>query len=185
MKKLFVSFMLLSSLLAMVSCGSANKAASSQEETAVDLVFVEEKYMSDDTHFRANQSGESRDMSIAKKIAVQNTRQELAAHVQAQVQMVVENYLRQLNVESGLRNEQDMQELAYTIVNTTLSGTRIIGEKAFKKADGVYRYHVCMELDKQSLIDSLEDKIAKDEKLVNINKAEFRKIFEEKIWEAR
>lgn len=170
--------LMLAAAMLFQSCGTRRI----KEGDEVKLVFAESKYRSDKDYFRENQSGVSKDQSNAKKIAIQNARQALAASVQARVKMVIENYVRTMRLDNGILDENDMQELAYTIVNTQLSGVDIIGEKAFRLDDGSYRYHICIEVSKEAIEKALEAELMNSESLAaGFDKECFRKIFNEKM----
>ena len=166
-----------------VSCGAAKKAVPAVEgEQEVSLVFNEPKYRSDKDYFRDSQSGISKDLSAAKKVAMQNTRQSIGAMVEAQVGLVVDNYTSNEQTGSDSSVGNDLEEMGRTVVNSQLSGLEIVAEKAFKLPDGSYRYHVCMQLSKDALGDALEEAIEKDAKLkLKVKKNSFRAIYEEVI----
>ena len=94
----------------------------------------------------------SKDLANAKKIALQNSRQSIAAMVHAAVKMLVDNYAATQNADAtSVIDGNDLQELGRTVVDTQLSGLEVVEEKAFRQPDGTYRYHVCMQLDKDNL----------------------------------
>lgn len=184
MKQLF-SFAAAALMVSMltVSCGTARKTVPAVEgEQEVAIVFNESKYHSDKEFFRDSQSGISKDLSAAKKVAMQNTRQSIGAMVEAQIGLVVENYTTNEQTDSDSSVGNDLEELGRTVVNSQLSGLEIVAEKAFKLPDGSYRYHVCMQLSKDALGDALEEAIEKDAKLkLKVKKNSFRAIYEEVI----
>ena len=48
------------------------------------------------------------------------------------------------------------------MVDTQLSGLEVVEEKAFRQPDGTYRYHVCMQLDKDNLSKAMSKALDKD-----------------------
>lgn len=170
-------------VLMLSSCGASRKAVAAVEgEQEVKLVFNEDKYHSDKNYFRDSQSGISKDLSTAKKVAMQNTRQSISAMVQAQIGLLVDNYTQNDQVTEDTSFGNDLEELGRTVVDSQLSGLEIVAEKAFKLPDGSYRYHVCMQLSKDVLEDALTAAVEKDSKLkLKVNKDRFRAIYEEVV----
>ena len=94
-------------VLTVAACGASKKAAQSQYEfQEVNVPLSEPQYKSDASCWRAVQNGKSTDLSIAKKIAIQNARTELASTVAGTVRAVIENYasIRSLPVPWWTRN---------------------------------------------------------------------------------
>ena len=67
--------------------------------------------------------------------------------------------------DKGVGVGKDLQELGRAVVDAQLSGLEIMEEKAFKQADGTFRYHVCMQLDKDSLSKAMGQAIDQDAEL--------------------
>lgn len=170
--------------VSLVSCGASRKLATITEgEQEVNLIFSSQEYRTDKKYFRDNGFGVSKDLANAKKIAVQNARQSIAAMVQAAVKVLVDNYAATQNADAtSVIDGNDLQELGRTVVDTQLSGLEIMEEKAFKQPDGTYRYHVCMQLDKDSLSKAMAQAIDKDVNIkLRADKEKFRAYFDEKI----
>ena len=187
MKRLFyfVALLLVVSIVTS-SCATAKKTAAPTGLVEQTIPLSEAKHRSDAEYYRATQSGKSKDISMAKKVAIQNARQELAASIKADVSSVIENYAknRQLPSEDQTTYETQMTELAYSVVNQTLAGSTLSDEKLFTTPTGEYQYFVCMQLNKAELKEALLSELQKNEKLVSdfeIN--EFRKLFEQKLSE--
>ena len=170
----------------LVSCSSAKQVARNTTPDGMveqNLPFSEAKYRSDATAYRAVQSGVSTEMSMAKKIAIQNARQEIAAAVQTDLSSVIENYTnsRQLPSEEIPSYERHMTELAYSVVEQTLSGITLV-----KESNGAYRHFVCLELSKEDMKNGILERLKKDEKLASdFEFDEFKKIYEQKLAEFR
>lgn len=176
-------------LLLLGSCSSSkkvvcNKTISGMEEQWIP--FSDTKYRSDADAYRAVQSGVSTEMSMAKKIAIQNARQEIAAAVQTDLSSVIENYAKSQNLPSQdlLSYEERMTELTYSVVQQTISGITLIDEKLFKEDNGSYRHFVCMELSKDDLKNNILQRMKKNEKLLSdFEFEEFKKLYEQKLAE--
>lgn len=183
MKKLFLIVTVAAAAFAAVSCGNPAKLSKGKK---VELVFNDDKYRTDNQFFRESQSGVSKDLANAKKIAIQNARQEMATNLTATVQRVIENYSSTYGGAMGVSDANQIKDLAYTIVNTQLSGVRIIGEEAVQMEDGSYRYHVCLEMAKEDVMKAIEEKMLDENKAdFEQEKAAFRELFKEKISEVK
>lgn len=184
-KNIFVAGTVLLSLLA-TGCGSSKKvtgpATMTPTETEVAIPLSGPEYASNADYWRAVQMGTSKDASMAKKVAMQNARQELAAAVQHDVKSVIENYGRNAAVGSNNENEGLYQELARTVVNQQMNGVELVGEKLFRLEDGSYRYHVCLQMSKNALGDQLTDALSNEDRLkLEFDKAQFKKVFDEEM----
>lgn len=175
-------------LLALVStgCGSSKKASGSvpvtDGEVEVTIPLGGPEYQSDADYWRAVQSGTSKDVSMAKKVAMQNARQELAAAVQHDVKAVIENYGQNASMGKENENEALYQELARTVVNQQMNGVELAGEKLFRLGDGNYRYHVCLQMSKQALEEKISDALSNEDRLkLEFDKAQFKKVFDQEM----
>ena len=90
MKKMLYWTGVLTLTILFASCSSSRKASKSTPvtpgEIEVTIPLGGPEYQSDAEYWRAVQTGTSKDMSMAKKVAMQNARQDLAATVQAPVE---------------------------------------------------------------------------------------------------
>lgn len=183
--KRVVSFIIMAAMaVSLVSCGSSRKAVAITEgEKEVDLIFSGREYRTDKKYFRDNGFGVSKDLANAKKIALQNSRQSIAAMVHAAVKMLVDNYAATQNADAtSVIDGNDLQELGRTVVDTQLSGLEVVEEKAFRQPDGTYRYHVCMQLDKDNLSKAMSKALDKDVNTrLRADKDKFRAYFDEMI----
>lgn len=185
MKKLFyLGALLLALTISVSSCGSAKTAATPNGLTEQVIPLSGPQYRTDASYFRAVQSGKSKDMAMAKKIALQNARQELAANLKTNIRLVIENYNsnRQLPSEDVTTTNSQMTELAYSVVNERLLGSALSEEKLFTTAAGEFQYFVCVELNKAELKQALIDEMKRNEKMMSEAEIEdFRKIFDEQM----
>ena len=166
MKKFFYGALLFL-LIGLTSCASTRPSGMKEDVTPM----TGEQYHSDENYFRAVQNGVSTDRSIAQKIAMQNCRQELAANIQAELQLVIESYLNVMNTSLGTENESQYEEMSYTTVQ----------EKIYREDDH-FRYYVCMQMPKIEIEKAIEDSLANDEKLkLNFDREKFKEIFNSKL----
>ena len=176
MKRTLIGAIALLLAAGAVSCSSSKKASgpaapAGMVEEAIPLSGAQ--YRSNAEYYRAVQNGVSTERSTAQKIAMQNCRQDLAAAIQADVKLVIENYVK--NQDTGVAAE-------HTAVGQQLRDVQVVEEKMFRQDNGSFRYYVCMQLPKAALEAAIEDAIAKDAKLnLEFDRAQFKKIFEEQM----
>jgi hypothetical protein len=185
MKKnyLKIAIMAMVSVVILASCATT-KAPSVQsgKSKEVSVPLSEKEYRTDKDYFRATQSGKSPDLATAKKIALQNARTELAGNIQATMKAVIENYTNQRTVGDKQEFENKFEEQARTVVNQTLNDVKIIADKVFKVDDGKITYYVAIEMNKESVVNSVADRISKDAKLqLDFDQHQFRKVFDEEM----
>lgn len=185
--KNIVTFVAVVALIA-TSCSSARKAAQTvtAQTTLVEQVLPlsESKYRSDAQFYRAVQSGVSPERSMAKKIAIQNARQEIAATIQSDIKTVTENYARQLNLSSEAipAYESKMTELTYAVVSQMIAGATVVDERLYTEPNGMFRHYVCLELSKEEMKEAVIAKLKQEEKLLSdFNLSEFKKLYDEKL----
>lgn len=140
------------------------------------------EYRTDADFWRAVQQGVSPDMSMAKKVALQNARQELAASIKVQVKAVIDNYGKNTAVTESVEVVNMYEEQAYSVIDQTLTGASLAGEKLYRLNDGNYRYHVCIELSKQYLEEQLS-KAFEDEATLKaeFDKEKFKEVYNEQM----
>lgn len=189
MKKLIFSLLIVAAATS-ISCSSSKKATQAPAPAPVPSGMTEEviplsgpQYRSDAEFYRAVQNGLSAERSMAQKIAMQNCRQELASAVQADVQLVIENYAK--SQDTGMTNEHknQYQELAYSVINQRMADVQVVDEKLYREANGQYRYYVCLQIPKKSIAEAIEEKLANlanDAKLnLEFDREQFKKIFQD------
>ncbi|MDE6622789.1 MAG: hypothetical protein K2K30_00105 [Alistipes sp.] len=185
MKKYLYGATALLLLAGTASCGSSKKAAGTPAPVGMTEEVVPlsgPQYRSDAEYFRAVQNGVSTDRSTAQKIAMQNCRQELAANIQAELQVVIENYVKEQNTGVAAENKSQYQEMAYTTVKQRLNDVQIVEEKIYRQEDGSYRFYVCLQMPKSAIETAVEAAIAKDAKLnLEFDREQFKKVFEERM----
>lgn len=184
MKKLFYFALVAIMATASVGCSSSKKAtdpiAKGDKEVAIPLSGAE--YRSDKKYWRAVQMGTSSDVSMAKKVAMQNARQDLAATVESQMKAVIENYGQNAAAGSKNQNEALYQELTRTVINRTLVGVELVEEKLFKTENGDYRYHVCLQISKDAMQEQLANELSENEILkLEFDRERFKKIYDEEL----
>ena len=149
MKRTLIGAIALLLAAGAVSCSSSKKASgpaapAGMVEEAIPLSGAQ--YRSNAEYYRAVQNGVSTERSTAQKIAMQNCRQDLAAAIQADVKLVIENYVKNQDTGVSAEHKSQYQELAYTAVGQQLRDVQVVEEKMFRQDNGSFRYYVCMQL---------------------------------------
>lgn len=169
------------SALLFVSCGSGKKLPPRSEgEVQVQIPLSGKAYQSDNKFWRAVQEGTSPDVSLAKKIALQNARQELASIINSEVKALIENYSQQTTQDGDLKYKTAYEEIASTLISQKLSSVETIGEELIRTADGKYRYHICIQMSRENIKNALVSALSSDERLeLAFDKEQFRKLFDD------
>lgn len=167
----------------VISCGSSKRTANKMSlGTEIKMPLSDKKYQSDKEFWRFTAEGVSPEMSVAKEIAIQSARDQLAATVQSNVKMIVERYTKNFNIGDMADLSQMYERQAITAVNQTLIGSELVGEKMFRLENGNYKCFVCMQLSKHSVKERIISNIEKEEKnQIEFNKEEFRKVFDNEL----
>lgn len=172
---LIISF---SAIVAFSSCSSTKKLEKITKAKEITVPFSESKYKSDKDFFRAKQIGKSPDLATAKKIALLNAKAELAGNIKSLIKRVTDQYTNQRTVGDKQEFENKFEEMSREVINQTLTDVKLIDEKIFKEQDGSYSYWTAIEVSKQSILDGVNNKISKNEKLqLDYDKKKFEEVF--------
>jgi hypothetical protein len=182
MKKLTYSIFLFA-LTAAVMVGCKGKKETLQKgEKEVNIPCSGPDYFTNKSFFRANSLGESSDLVVSKKKAMDNARAELAAAIQSTVKTVTDNYVnsREFNNKEDL--EERFEQLNRTIVDQTLSGIKMICEKQVQTEKGGYRTYVAIELSASDIVQKYNENLSKDERLkIDYDYEKFKETFDKEM----
>lgn len=133
------------------------------------------QYRANSEYWRAVNSGRSDEMAMAKKVAMSNARQELAASIEVEVKSFMENYAQNM----GGKAQSIYEELTRTSVQQTMRDIEVVDEKYFQNEDGSYDCYVCLQISKVRVERELEAQIAKEAELkLQFDRERFRKAYE-------
>ena len=176
---IFIGFI---AIVAFAGCKGTKKLAKTTGAQEITVPFSESKYKSDKDFFRAKQMGKSPDLATSKKIALQNAKSELAGNIQATIKRVTDQYTNQRTVGTQQDFENKFEELSREVVNQTLNDVKIVDEKTFKEQDGSYTYWLVIEVSKQPVLEGINNKISKNEKLqLDYDKKKFEEIYNKEM----
>jgi hypothetical protein len=180
----------LASLLAIAlmfnfsSCGSSKHATVADRTGAIEisLPFQGPAYRNSATHFRAVNNGKSPDLATAKKIAMVNARNELAANIESTIKAVTENYTQQRRIDDITEFSNKFEELTRQVVSQQLNQVNVMDEKMFQETDGSYTSWVAIEMPVNPIIDEVGKNISRDQSLrQDYDKMLFEKVFNEEM----
>ena len=149
----------------------------------VEIVLPCSEFKSDKKYFRSYSFGESTDANVAKKKALSNAREELAAQISSTMKVVGDNYVKSSefnNVEEVLeRFEQNSR----TVINERLSGIKPVCDKLMMvTATQKYKYYVALELSGEDLVDDYYKTLSNDQSLrIDYNYEKFKQTFNEEM----
>lgn len=133
------------------------------------------EYRSNSEYWRAVSTGKSDDMLMAKKVAMQSARQELAASVESEIKVFIKDYSQNKSAKA----QSIYEEMGTTTVKQTLRNIEVVDEKYYQNEDGSYQCYVCLEVSKTQVEKELEDKLAQEKELrLEFDREQFNKQFE-------
>ncbi len=178
MKKILVCLL---AACTMFSCGSKKEQVSSGDNEIV-LPCSGEEYESDKTAFRAWGEGYATDLSIARDKALLRARTELATQMNATIKRVVDDYSSSYQTGLDEESKSRYQGLTRMVVEQQLRGTREICKKAYNTKEGKIRVIVVVELASGDVLESLNNRIAEDDKLkIDYEYEKFKETFEKEF----
>ncbi|WP_298616879.1 hypothetical protein [uncultured Odoribacter sp.] len=183
--KIFYYVLEMAMISLLMSCGGQKALVKTQEDVEIVVPCSGPEYMTDKTYFRASAMGFSNDMMMAKKKGLAEARAELATSMNAAIKRVTDNYASSYQLGEQEEARSRFQDLARTVVNEKLSGTRVICEKTMKTPEGAYKVYVAVELAGDEIAKSMQNRIQDDEKLrTDFEYEKFKKVFDEEMEKA-
>lgn len=166
----------------LTACKNAKEIANVTGAQEISVPFSEKKYKTDKDYFRASLNGKSPDLATAKKIAIQNAKSEMASSIKSVMKIVTDQYTNQRSLVDKQEFESKFEELSRNVVDQSLVNVDIMDEKIFKETNGSYTYWVVLQVSKQSLLESVNGKVSKNEKLqLDYDKKKFEEVFNDEM----
>ena len=108
---------------------------------------------------------ESRDLSIARSMAIQRARTAMAQKARVHVVALSEDFQQQLGTEAKAKINVVFRQVSQSLTGATLSGTTVVTTKAMEK-EGVYSVQLMLGMPIKSNIESpIIEEIDQDESL--------------------
>lgn len=147
------------------SCGGKKGVTDVKNETLIELHCSGPEFRSDKNTFRANATGESTDMEIARKKASSNSKAALAAQIQTTIKGVTDNYVNSREYNNVEEIEERFEVLNREVVNQQLNSVRTICEKITQTKTGTYKCYMAIEMSTDALEEAMNNKLSKDQRL--------------------
>lgn len=189
MKKNYTKLSLILISLAIMTISYSCKSTKEVAQKPGDEVLIEQycsgtEFFSDNEYIRANDLGESMDLSTSKKKAYSNARAKMAADIQILVKSVNENYINSREYNNVEEVEEKFQNLTYEVVKQKLNGIRTLCEETTKTSNNTYRTYVAIELAGDELISAIGSKISKNAKLkIDFDLEKYKETFDKQMKE--
>jgi hypothetical protein len=183
MKNLIVVSMLAGIALLSVSCGSTKKVAIEKQSGTEEVILPlsGKDFQSDKEYYRTKSSGKSPDIATAKKIALNNSKAEIAGLISAKLKAVTDNYTNQRSTANAQDFENKFETMSREVVNQQLVDVTIIGEKLLKNGNS-YEYWIAIEVSKQAILNGIENTISKNQKLqIDYDKKKFEEVYNQEM----
>ncbi len=163
------------------SCKS-KEVTSVKDEEVVEIFCSGPEYRSDKSTFRANATGESTDMEIARKKAGSNSKAALAAQIQTTIKGVTDNYVNSREFNNVEEVEERFEALNREVVNQQLNNVKTICEKVTKTKAGTYKCYMAIEMGVDALEEALNNKLSKDQRLkVDYDYEKYKETFDKEM----
>ena len=186
MKKHILSFAVtltvISTIVLLTQCKSKQQASVPAGETRIEVMCSGPEFFTNSEHFRANSVGESNNQANSKRMALSNAREQLAGQLEVTIKAVIDNYVQDIAVGDRQEFSQRYEGLSREVINQRLTGTRVICEELTRAQDGKYRTYIAIELSGNEILNSMNDRISKDERLrLDYNYEKFKDTFNEEM----
>ncbi len=179
MKNYFVYAITCIVLCAFFSCKSSKVITKVEGGTELSIPLSGKDYQTDENFFRAKQSGESPNLSMAKKIGLLNAKAELAGNIHSTVESFFKQYNNQVGINNKIEYDEKITGEIKEFVNQELVDVQIIGEKVIKQENGNYQYWIAIQANRETIHNGVKNLISKDEKLQQAFEIhQFDKIYE-------
>jgi hypothetical protein len=179
--KSFLVIAVLASAVTFTSC--KNKGVIKPEKNAKEIIIpCKDEGRSDKNFFRADANATSQDMSLSREKALTAAKQRLAGLINTKIKSVTDRYVNETEVGTNSDFEQKFENLTREVVNQTLVDIAIVCEKNFQEETGKYTTYIAIEVDKETMLNGINNGITKDQKLrVDYDKMKFEQIFNEEM----
>jgi hypothetical protein len=169
-------------IAAAAVAGCKGKEKTPKGETEVVIPCSGPDFFTTNKVFRANSSGESMDMNVAKQKARSNAEGELARSIQVTVKAVTDNYVNSREMNNKEEVEERFESLNRQVVDQTLQGIRIICEKNMKTQSGTYKTYLALELGADELLKKYNERLSTDERLkIDYDYEKFKDTFDKEM----
>jgi len=164
------------------SCKSKKEVTDVKGETLVEVFCSGPDYRSDKTNFRANATGESTDMEIARKKATSNSKAALAGQIQTVIKGTTDNYVNSREFNNVEEVEERFESLSREVINQQLNNVKTICEKITQTKAGTYKCYMAIEMGVDALEEALNNRLSRDQRLkVDYDYEKYKETFDKEM----
>ncbi|TLX70683.1 hypothetical protein E9993_21990 [Labilibacter sediminis] len=170
-------------ILGAYSCKSKEKVANNSEVGQIlEDLPCEKAGKSDKKYFRAFSMATSSDLSLSKEKALLLAKQRLVTLIQSNTKSVTDRYVNEREMGSASEFEQKFENLTREVADETISNIVVACEKSSVLADRKYRSFIAIEVDKDDLLNEMNNRISNDAKLqIDYDKKKYEEIFNQEM----
>ncbi|MFO7827132.1 MAG: hypothetical protein R6V23_00810 [Bacteroidales bacterium] len=164
------------------SCKSKKEVTDVKGETLVEVYCSGPEYRSDKNNFRANATGESTDMEIARKKATSNTKAALAGQIETVIKGTTDNYVNSREFNNVEEVEERFESLNREVINQQLNNVRTICEKITQTKSGTYKCYMAIEMSVDALEEAMNNRLSRDQRLkVDYDYEKYKETFDKEM----
>jgi hypothetical protein len=167
---------------AFTSCKSKSGVGDMPGEKVIELHCSGPEFRSDKNNFRANATGESSDMEIARKKATSNCKAALAGQIQTVIKGTTDNYVNSREFNNVEEVEERFESLNREVINQQLNNVRTICEKITQTKAGTYKCYMAIEMNVDALEEAMNNKLSRDQRLkVDYDYEKYKETFDKEM----
>ncbi len=181
--KIGIGVLIMALTLGSFSCKSKKKVTSNSEVGQVlEDLPCEKDGRSDKNYYRAFSMATSSDLSLSKEKALLLAKQRLVTLIESTTKSVTDRYANEREMGDAAEFEQKFENLTREVANETISNIVVACEKSSVLPDKKYRSFVAIEVNKEELLNGMNDKISADSKLqMDYDKKKYEEIFNQEM----
>jgi hypothetical protein len=167
---------------AFTSCKSKKGVGDMPGEKVIELHCSGPEFRSDKNNFRANATGESSDMEIARKKATSNCKAALAGQIQTVIKGTTDNYVNSREFNNVEEVEERFESLNREVINQQLNNVRTICEKITQTKAGTYKCYMAIEMNVDALEEAMNNRLSRDQRLkVDYDYEKYKETFDKEM----
>jgi len=163
-------------------CKSKKEVTDVKNETLIEVYCSGPEYRSDKSNFRANATGESTDMEIARKKATSNAKAALAGQIQTVIKGTTDNYVNSREFNNVEEVEERFEALNREVINQQLNNVKTICEKITQTKQGTYKCYMAIEMSVDALEEAMNNRLSRDQRLkVDYDYEKYKETFDKEM----
>lgn len=167
---------------AFTSCKSKKGVGDMPGEKVIELHCSGPEFRSDKNNFRANATGESSDMEIARKKATSNCKAALAGQIETVIKGTTDNYVNSREFNNVEEVEERFEALNREVINQQLNNVRTICEKITQTKAGTYKCYMAIEMNVDALEEAMNNRLSRDQRLkVDYDYEKYKETFDKEM----